>query len=103
MGVHVGDIQSCVDFITGGGAPGGSGVGIPLGRDTTGAVPAVTPALAEDIAFLDWFGHPDNNDFDGTSLSDVPANLNNCDPANTMTTLISLEPMAPLAFLGLFP
>ena len=37
------------------------------------------------------------------TLTSVPVNLNTYDPTSTMTALVSLEPMAALAFLGLFP
>ena len=35
-------------------------------------------------------------------LTSLPANLVNCDPAVAVATLVSLEPAAPLAFLGHF-
>ena len=57
------------------------------------------PTLDEVATLADWFGHPDNNIFDGMTLT----SLNTYNPAVTMATLVSLKPMAPLAFLGLFP
>ena len=79
----------------------GSG-GIPPGRPVPGTGGAVNPALDQVIALVDWFGHPDNNIFDGMTPTSVPVILDNCNPAATMTALVSLKPTAPLAFLGLF-
>ena len=88
---------------TGGRAPSGSGGGIQRGRHAPGTAGAVNPMLDQVVALLDWFGHPDNDIFDGMLLTDVHANLNNCDSTTTMTALVSLQPTAPLVFLGLFP
>ena len=84
------------------GAPGGGG-GIPPGRPGIGTAPTDVFALAEVIAFADWFGYPNKNNCNGVSLSDLPLNRTNCDPASTMTTLVSLKPVMPSTFLGLFP
>ena len=83
-------------------AVGGSGIILP-GRHTPDAVPVLTPALNKVVALSGWFGHPDNDNFNGVSLSELPVNFANCNPAAAMTTLVSLEPMVPVAFLGLFP
>ena len=64
--------------------------------------PTLNPTLAEVTILADWFEHPNNNIFDGMTLTSLPAKLINHNPAVTMATLVSLEPMAPLAFLGLF-
>ena len=87
---------------TGGSTPAGGGSILPGGH-APGAALTVNPMLAEVVALADWFGHPDNNVFDGMALTSFPANLNNCNPAFTMATLVSVKPTAPLAFLGLFP
>ena len=63
----------------------------------------VDPTLDQVITFAAWFGHANNDIFDRVSLMDVPANLAAYDPNATMTTLVSLEPTVPWAFLGLFP
>ena len=84
------------------GAPLGGGNILP-GGNAPGGMAAANPTLDQVITFLDWFGHADNDIFDGVSLTEVPANLAACDPTAAMTTLVSLKPTAPLAFLGLFP
>ena len=86
---------------TGSGAPLGGG-GIPPGGSAPGSTATVNPTLDQVITFSDWFGHADNDIFDGVSLTNVPANLATYDPTAAMTTLVSLKPMAPLAFFGLF-
>ena len=75
---------------------------IPPGGHAPGTALMVTPMLDEVVTFADWFGHPDNNIFDGVSLTSLPANLTNYNPATPMATCVSLKPMAPLAFLKLF-
>ena len=65
---------------TGGGAPTGGG-GILPGGHTPSAAGAVNPALDQVVAFVDRFGHPDNDIFDGMTLTSVPVNLDNCNPA----------------------
>ena len=86
----------------GGSAPVGGG-GILPGRPSPDSGPTVNPMLAEVAALAEWFGHPDNDIFDEMALTRFPVNLVNSDPATAIATLISLKPMAPLAFLGLFP
>ena len=78
----------------------GGGGGILPGRPAPGTVGAVNPMLDQGITLVDWFVHPNNNMFDGMTIMSVPVNFNNYNPAATMTILVSLEPMAPLVFLG---
>ena len=88
---------------TGGGAPVGGSGGILPGGPAPGTGPLVNPTLDKVTTLADWFGHPDNDIFDGVALTSVPVNLASYNPATTMATLVSLEPMAPLVFLRLFP
>ena len=85
---------------TGGCAPTG-GSSIPPGRHAPGTALTANPTFDQVVTFLDWFGHPDNDVHNGVSPKNLPANLNNCNPAAAMATLVSREPMVPLAFLRL--
>ena len=87
----------------GGRAPGGSHGGILPGGHAPSTGPRATPTLAEVVTFLDWFVHSDDDDLNGVSLLDVSVNLDNHNPADIMTILVSLESAAHLAFFGLFP
>ena len=71
------------------------------GGHAPGTALMANPALEQIIFSVDWFGHPDNDVHNGVSPKNLPANLNNCNPAAAMATLVSREPMVPLAFLRL--
>ena len=86
---------------TGGGAPVGSGI-LP-GGPAPGTGPTVNPVLDKVAALVDWFGQLNNNIFDGMALTSVLINLADCNPAIAMVSLVSLKPLALLAFLGFFP
>ena len=88
--------------IGGGANAGGGSSGNLPGGHAPGSAPMVNPTLAEVATLVDWFGHPNNNIFDGMALTSLPVNLINCSPVVTKAALISLKPTAPLAFFGLF-
>ena len=56
----------------------GSGGSILPGGHAPGTAPTATPTLAEVVTFLDWFGHPNNNDCDSVSLSDLSISVCPC-------------------------
>ena len=89
--------------IGGGANAGGSSSGNLPGGHAPGSAPMVNPTLAEVATLVDWFGHPNNNIFDGMALTSLPVNLINCSPVVTKAALISLKPAAPLAFFWTFP
>ena len=68
---------------TGGGARAGGG-GIPPGGHAPGTAHTANPALAEVATLADWFGHPNDNVFDGMALMSLSTNLTTCNPAVTM-------------------
>ena len=55
---------------TGGCAPTG-GSSIPPGRHAPGTALTANPTFDQVVTFLDWFGHPDNDIFDGMTLTKV--------------------------------
>ena len=88
---------------TEGSAPVGGSGGILPGGHAPGTAFVANPMLAKVATLEGWFGHSNNDVFDGMALTSLPANLASCNPAATMATLVSFEPTAPLVFLGLFP